>query len=571
MLGPQVRPAALGTAAIAGAIAGLGALTKTSVLPMVGVLGVVTLWSTWRRTEDLPRGRRAAWIAAAAGVYLTVTALVGGWWYVRNALRWGDPLGLTSHTQTLWGRAEPATLVQLLPEIPLLARSFWGAYGWGHITWPASVYIVLCGVTLPLVALAVVHLWQSWARSLRDHSVQRSLLGPRTEGDPAMLSGTLALLWLSGIVAALVHWMQEVEAPHGRLLFPALGAWALLVGLGLRQLVAYRRRIGQVVTRAVPASFVVLAALAPGARIATTFAPPRLEPPEEVSATCATPADLRYSGQAQLLCAVVSPKRVAPGGQVSVTACWTALAPMDRDYTVFVHLIGPQASRVMERHTYPGLGKYPTSAWAPGKAFCDTYTGEVAGWAVAPILYRVEVGLFDAETGDRLIAYDVDGRPLDPPVVGEVSVVSPDAGSSDPARSMTAVFDDGITLTGYEGPGTAQAGDEIDVTLNWAATSTPTQDYVAFVHLWEPGTPSPLAQDDSRPRAGWYPTSAWRAGDMIPDAHTLRLPEDLPPGVYPLWAGLYRPVDSTRLAAYGPEGHLVNDLVPLGTLRIEPK
>ena len=555
------------TAAIAGAIAGLGALAKTSVLPMVGVLGVVTLWSVWRRTKDTPRGRRALWIAAAAGVYLTVAALVGGWWYLRNALRWGDPLGLSSHTQTLWGRPEPATLVQLLPEIPLLARSFWGAYGWGHVTWPTGVYAVLWGVTLPLLVLAVAHLWRSWGQSVKSHSALR----PRTDADLATLSGTLSLLWLLGIAAALVRWMQQVEAPHGRLLFPALGAWALLVGLGLRQLVERRARIGRVIVRALPAGCAVLATLAPGARIAATFAPPRLESPAKVSTACTAPADLRYDGLAQLLCAEVSPDRVAPGGQVSVTVCWTPLAPMDRDYTVFVHLIGPQESRVMERHTYPGLGKYPTSAWVPGEAFCDTYTGEVAGWAAAPIRYRVEVGLFDAETGNRLIAHAADGHPLDPPVVGEISVVSRQNEPSDLAQPPPASFDDGITLTGSQMPGAAQPGSEVDVTLNWAATSTPTQDYVAFVHLWQPGDPSPLAQEDSQPRAGWYPTSVWRAGDLIPDVHTLRLPADLPPGVYPLWAGLYRPDDGTRLAAFGPDGRLPDDLVPLGTLRIEPK
>ena len=38
---------------------------------------------------------------------------------------------------------------------------------------------------------------------------------------------------------------------------------------------------------------------------------------------------------------------------------------------------------------------------------------------------------------------------------------------------------------------------------------------------------------------GGYPTGAWRAGDRMADRVTLRLPDDLEPGVYTVWLGVY--------------------------------
>jgi hypothetical protein len=48
-----------------------------------------------------------------------------------------------------------------------------------------------------------------------------------------------------------------------------------------------------------------------------------------------------------------------------------------------------------------------------------------------------------------------------------------------------------------------------------------------------------------------YPTDLWPVGGLIPDTHTLVVPDDLPPGEYDLRIGLYDPAAGTRLQ--GPE------------------
>ncbi len=530
----QRRGVTVRRVAVSGLLASLAMLCKTSNLALGPLLALALVWLMWR--ERLP-------LRAALGYLLlfgAITAVVGGWWYGRNFLLSGDPLGLTAHTHTLWGRPHPVSLWDLRPELPLLFRSFWAAYGWGHVMWPWAVYGILGAGNLAA-------LWLSLRRADKD------------------FPWWLALAWCGVIFAALLHWMQEVEAPHGRLLFPSLGAWALLTASGLRG----KPRVA----RGILLFQAVIAALAPGVKLLPTFAPPRLMSPQEAARRVA-PVDVRYADAARLIGTRVRPGRLRPGDSLAVTACWEGLRPMTQDATVFVHLIGPHNDRVAERTTYPGLGRFPTSLWPVGRAFCDVYRMRLYDWAAPGTRYWLEVGLFDAQSGERWPARHTDGSSADPPIVGQV-VVPPDgtipplsASLTDTGLALTAESPLWAALRGYVLPSSAAAGATITVTLVWESLAPVAGDYTVFVHLWTPGAASPWAQDDRAPRDGWYPTSVWRRGDWVVDAHPLTLPRDLPPGRYPLWAGMYG-ADGTRLVARDAQSRLDFDLLPLGTLWVK--
>lgn len=557
-----------------GLVVGLGILTKTSLLLLVPLGAASLVLAALRRCAPDTRQARARHALRDVALYLVGLAAVAGWWYVRNWVRYGDALGLSRHTQTPWGRGTTATLAELVPELPLVLRSFWGAYGWGHVTWPNAVYVALWVAALPTLIAGVSFLVRGWAAAIRLWGMRAPWRVTRPTA-AVLLANTLAALWCAGIAGALLRWMQQVEAPHGRLLFPALGAWALLLTLGLQTIGHAASRLGRLASASLIGAGAFLAALAPGARIAASFAPPRLDEPEQVAARCAAPADVTFGGQAQLICAEVTPQRVQPGETVEVRACWTARAQMQTDYTVFVHLLGPAAERVSERHTYPGLGRFPTTLWPVGRAFCDTYRLTVESWAETPLTYRLAVGLFDTATGDRPAATNAVGRPYEPPIVGHVTVAAP-PGSPAPTGyhpvGETRIADgqsEVATLLGYVAPERATSGATVEVTLYWEATTAPEADYIAFVHLWRPGDTVPLAQDDGQPRDGWFPTSRWATGDVVVDAHVLTLPANLPSGRYQLWTGMYRPADGTRLTATGSEGPVPDDLIPLATLVID--
>ncbi len=531
------RGLSAGGALALGLAVGAAAASKTSNVPLVLLAAAVMGWGVWQ-SHRAGQGWRD--LLAACALFGGAATLLGAPWYLRNLADYGDPLGLTRHVQTLWHHEQ--SWLGVLTQLPTLWRTFWGAYGWGHVGWPPGIYWLLAGLAWPPLLWAarrVGHLHDGRGRAIF----------------------LLALSWGGGILLLLLDWMHKVEAPHGRLLFPAIGAWALWMALGLERHPRWRR--------ALLATMATLAALAPGTRLLATFAPPRLLDEAAISHD-AHPFDLRYGEEARLVGVDLPAGRIAPGNELRVRLCWEALRPMTEDYTLFVHLLGPDNGIVAARHTWPGNGRYPTSLWEVGRPFCDDLFLRLPPDAEAPMRYLVEAGLFDAEEGRRLEAFSADGKAVEPPVIGNVVVAPPRQAPPPPAHALEGVeIGEDVALLGYDVlPATVTAGGTLTVTLHWEALAPPGEDWIAFVHLWREGDPQPLAQDDAPPREGWFPTSLWQRGDLVLDRHRLHLPDDLPPGRYPLWAGFYRAEDGLRLPARQGGSELPCDLVPLGEIEV---
>jgi hypothetical protein len=517
-----------------GVATGLAALTKTSLLLLFPLALLVVSIVTLRH-----QGVRRA--VAVSSVLLISACTTGGWWYARNALLYHDPLAVQVHLNTPWGRAAPASMKTILADLPAVYRSYWGAFGWGHVEFPVWVYLA-CGVA-PLSSLA------GWINAL----LHRSL--PRRRA-----IFLLALTWWMLVGAALLEWMRRVEAPHGRLLFPAIAALSLLLAGGWAAL----PRIP--VPQGVFISLLILNLLTPVMVIHPAFAPPVLLPPSEAIRKVQG-TELIYADVARLLGVSLDRTSASPGSVLKVRACWEGLAAMKQDYTVFVQLIGRENARVGERHTYPGLGRFPTSRWPPGQAFCDVYRVRISEWAPVPELYDVVIGLYDADTGERLPVRTSWGGEVGLPVATQVRIAAPDMHAGLPADVRPASYRLGaeIMLIGYRLSGEIRSGEPLTVTLYWQATGRPSGDYVVFIHLLDKSGAEAtiLAQDDRPPRYGRYPTSAWQAGEVIPDEHVLTIPSLNDARDIQLMAGMYHPATLERLPVSGPEGPLPDGLIPL--------
>ncbi|HHN93272.1 MAG TPA: hypothetical protein ENK17_00745, partial [Anaerolineae bacterium] len=92
--------------------------------------------------------------------------------------------------------------------------------------------------------------------------------------------------------------------------------------------------------------------------------------------------------------------QATPGGTLPLTLYWQADGPADLDYTVFVHLVGPDGAVHGQVDRPPGGGAAPTSSLAPGQVIVDALTLPVAGDA-PPGVYRIAVGLYDPFSGGR--------------------------------------------------------------------------------------------------------------------------------------------------------------------------
>jgi hypothetical protein len=116
--------------------------------------------------------------------------------------------------------------------------------------------------------------------------------------------------------------------------------------------------------------------------------------------------------------------QIAPGGTVGVTLTWQSLRAMDEDYTVFVHLLGPDGRLHGQVDAWPVQGTYPTSAWSPGERVVDAYAVRVDPDAPSGA-YQIEVGVYLLRTNERLPVVDAQGRPLDDKILAG-GLISPD-------------------------------------------------------------------------------------------------------------------------------------------------
>jgi hypothetical protein len=511
---------------LTGALIGLAGLTKTSTLLLLPLATLVVLLGSSSRRSRL---------VYCLAIILAATA-VCGWWYARNQHLYGDPLGLDRHLRTPWGRTSVPTVVDLLRELPKVFQSFWGSFGWGHIMFPTWVYIAL--------AVLVLTSLFGWLTAFRRLRAAVSL--PIT---------ALSLAWCTLVFAALLQWMRQVEAPHGRLLFPAIGAWAVLLVAGWR--LSSHRFLRPVSL----AALAILSLAAPLTTIRPAFARPLLVQPDEVATGLDGPS-LEFGRAARLVGHRLSVDTAYPGQDLSLFVCWQGIARMERDYTVFIQLLGQENERVAERYTYPGLGRFPTSLWPTGLAFCDQYRVSIEPWAPTPEVYRLAIGLFDADTGERLDTLGLDGAESDSPTLTNVRVVPAEPVEVEPQHLVDYTVGNGMSLIGYDLPSSIAPGTRVTATLYWKATSPQTDDYIAFVHILDQEGRL-LAQHDAQPRDGRYPTLYWQAGDIIVDEHTVQLPADQWEGTVRLVAGMYDSETSERLSVGGGTTRVIDDLIPL--------
>jgi hypothetical protein len=363
----------------------------------------------------------------------------------------------------------------------------------------------------------------------------------------------LLLLYVGGVAASLVAWMFSTGWVLGRLLFPALVPLVVLAAAGWKHL-------WKPLPWLVLVYLGIISLLAPVYIQAAFGQPARL--PQAKAPAGTLPTAVNFGGVARLFASAVSSQRVAPGGEETVTLCWEALDATPRDYSVFVHLLGPADALVGRRDTYPGLGAFATSLWKKGDAFCDCVIVPVNKDAPGEQVYGVEVGLFDRETMERLPASDAAGQVLTQVIVDRVKVSGAGGVVPRSAAAVQANFSDQILLLGYEA-GQPAPGQNLPVTLYWQAQSEIPVDYTVFMHMLD-ASGSIVAQADAPPKAGWLPTSWWEPGKLVVDEHWLAVPAALQSGDYRLQVGLYLPETGERLVLAGAG----QDAAELGSVRV---
>jgi hypothetical protein len=124
-----------------------------------------------------------------------------------------------------------------------------------------------------------------------------------------------------------------------------------------------------------------------------------------------------------------------------------------------------------------------------------------------------------------------------------------------------------VRLVGYDPPLPlpVAAGSTLHLTLTWECLATMGTDYTVFVHLAGADL-QPLAQVDSQPLGGTYPTSFWNIGELVADPYILEITPDVPAGEYELLAGMYVLSTAERIPLLDGQGQVVGDHISLGRI-----
>jgi hypothetical protein len=240
---------------------------------------------------------------------------------------------------------------------------------------------------------------------------------------------------------------------------------------------------------------------------------------------------------------------VNPGQEIQITLYWQALAPMEENYSVYLHLFGKDGQKIGFRDSHAGMGKYPTSRWRVGEVIKDTYMLPVSPEAQGPFAAWLEVGVYSYPRMERLPARDGQGRRVGRTILTRIKIRGPNA-SLNAAQRLEIPLEGGIRLLGVAVPTKEVAPGEVFlITLFWEAAPLD-EDYHVLVHLdHENGLL--LGQGDGPPLEGGYPTRFWETGEVLADPHWVRVDENAPPGQATLYVGLYSLQDGHRLAVLG--------------------
>ncbi len=134
------------------------------------------------------------------------------------------------------------------------------------------------------------------------------------------------------------------------------------------------------------------------------------------------PSEAVFGGFARLVGLDVEPASVAPGESLTVQIHWQATETPDRNYEVFVHLIGPDG-RVWAQFDGEPAGR-PTAGWVPGEVLSFSHRLDLPGGAPSGE-YHLEVGMVDTHWGTaiRLAAISQGSRlPADAAILGTIQV-----------------------------------------------------------------------------------------------------------------------------------------------------
>jgi len=250
-------------------------------------------------------------------------------------------------------------------------------------------------------------------------------------------------------------------------------------------------------------------------------------------------SDLRF-GNLRLLNYGITAPPPAWGTDGGLVLAWEAVKPVQGDYSVYIHLYDAHGHRLAQGDSLiVDRSLDPTSAWETGVAKTALYHLPIPP-GTPPGRYRLELGVYQVETGERLPRLDseaipdqtaarlemVVGRPDQPPEMDELNI----------PHTVRVPLTRHLELVGYElenestqHPEGIVAGEPMGVRLFWQAHGSMDQDY--RLQLTLRGDDDIIyGKQTSDLTSTDYPTTRWQPDELLGEWYYLRTRDDVPTG-----------------------------------------
>ncbi|MFO7635503.1 MAG: glycosyltransferase family 39 protein [Caldilinea sp.] len=467
---------------------GMASLTKYSTLLVAAPVGLLWL-SYWRRSGWRPAAIGALW---AGGGFL----MLAGWWFVRNFLLYGEivPFDRMAEALPTMRRPVPYDLQTTLTYIPWLVASFWGVF----------VAVIAPGWYLDLTR---------WFMMLGFAGTLPTLRFLRNRSEAGLPVVYLVLMpWLLIVGLSVLYWTSTVDyGEQGRLAHIGASAFGVTMAVGWSGWLPVRWRS---LTQGVVTGFMLALAVTGFIVLRNAFVlPAALSAPVDLQ----RPIDAHFEGGMRVV-GVEFPNGAAiePGELTPLTIYFTTDAPIQDDYTLFLHLADENDGLLYQFDGVAVKGGHPTRQWAPGQVFADEYALTIPETSAAG-LATLSAGFYPvSDVASRQEAYDRNGQALgDRLVLAQVRTVEPEPSSAADSVRPVATWVNGIDLRNaaieYDATGAPQGA-----ILVWGTTETLNENYTVFIQVLD-NENRILAQVDRQPQHGRAPTSTWRAGDKFRD------------------------------------------------------
>jgi hypothetical protein len=124
-----------------------------------------------------------------------------------------------------------------------------------------------------------------------------------------------------------------------------------------------------------------------------------------------TPLIVNLGEQIQLRGFDLSRQDLTTAEPLALALYWQAVDEPTADYTVFTQLIGPDGQVWGQKDNQPQGGRYPTTSWQLQELVVDRYELTLQDGAPSGE-YRLLVGMYNLQTGQRLTAFNAEGNRL---------------------------------------------------------------------------------------------------------------------------------------------------------------